>query len=69
MKDRAMKKSIQTAIRLPEALLKRIDRIAARMSQTGLAVTRSEVLRLAATKGVEQLEKKRDERSDLDPDA
>ena len=52
-------KQIQIAIRLPETLLARLDKIAARMSASGVPVTRAEVLRLAATKGVERLEKKR----------
>jgi hypothetical protein len=47
---------VQTAIRLPEVLLVRVDELAVRMSQPGMRVTRAEVLRLAAFKGVELLE-------------
>jgi predicted DNA-binding protein len=47
---------IQTAIRLPESLLDRLDRIAARMSKPERRVTRAEVLRMAAFHGVAQLE-------------
>jgi predicted DNA-binding protein len=50
---------VQTAIRLPEALLERVDRIAETMSQPGMRVTRAEVLRLATYRGVEQLEAER----------
>jgi predicted DNA-binding protein len=52
----------QTAIRLPPSLVKRIDKIAESMSKTGIRVTRSEVLRLAAHKGIEQLEAERKKR-------
>lgn len=55
MKDRR----IQTAIRLPQSLLDRADRIAERMSQPGLPVTRTEILRLATTQGMDQLERKK----------
>jgi hypothetical protein len=47
---------VQTAVRVPRALLERIDRLAVAMSQPGLRVTRTDVLRLAATHGVGQLE-------------
>jgi predicted DNA-binding protein len=46
----------QTAIRLPVAFITRIDRLAERMSAPGMPMTRSDVLRLAAFRGVEQLE-------------
>lgn len=48
---------IQTAIRLPRAFLKRLDKLAMNMSKSGIKVTRSEVIRHAALKGIEQLEK------------
>jgi predicted DNA-binding protein len=50
---------IQTAIRLPASLLKRIDRLAENMSKTGIRITRAEALRLAAATGVSALETKR----------
>ncbi len=53
---------VQTAIRLPESLLKRLDKLAERMSRPGLTITRAEVLRLAALKGVERLEAEKKKR-------
>lgn len=47
---------VQTALRLPEGLLDRIDALAKRMSQPGMVVTRAEILRVATFKGVELLE-------------
>jgi predicted DNA-binding protein len=47
---------VQTAIRLPESLLARVDKLAERMSRPGMRVTRAEVLRLAAFQGVDKLE-------------
>ena len=46
-----------TAFRLDEALLKRLDRHAARLAeQTGLPVTRADVVRLLLTRGLEEAE-------------
>ena len=50
---------VQTAIRVPESLLDRVDKLAEQLSQPGMRVTRAEVLRLAAYRGVEQLEAER----------
>lgn len=48
-------KQTQTAIRLPDVLLERIDKIAERMSVPGVSpVTRSEVIRLFVTQGVDR---------------
>jgi len=47
---------VQTAIRLPESLLDRVDKLAEKMSQPGMRVTRAEVLRLATFRGIDQLE-------------
>ncbi len=49
----------QAGIRLEDALLKRIDKIAKDMSQPGFDVTRTDVIRLAITHGLKTLEKKR----------
>lgn len=50
----------QTAIRLPDSLIERLDRIAENMSQPGiLPVTRSEVIRLFLTQGAERAERKK----------
>jgi predicted DNA-binding protein len=48
---------VQTAIRVPKALLEELDEIAENMSQPGLKVTRTKALRLAIYRGVEQLKK------------
>ena len=46
-----------TAFRLDEALLKRLDRHAARLAeQTGLPVTRADVVRLLLTRGLDEQE-------------
>jgi predicted DNA-binding protein len=47
---------IQTAIRVPESWLDRLDKIAERMSRPGMRVTRAEALRMAAHRGIEALE-------------
>jgi hypothetical protein len=47
---------VQTAIRLPESLLARIDKLVERMSKDGIPVTRAEVHRLAVFRGVAELE-------------
>ena len=47
---------IQTAIRLPESVLDRADKVAERMSRPGMRVTRADVLRLATHQGLDQLE-------------
>lgn len=51
--------NIQTAIRLPRALLDRIDVISASMSTEGIEITRSDVLRMSAFRGVDILEAER----------
>jgi len=47
---------VQTALRLPESLLARVDKLAESMTQPGMRVTRADVLRIAAHRGVDQLE-------------
>jgi hypothetical protein len=47
---------VQIAIRVPESWLSRLDKIAEKMSQPGMRVTRTEVLRLAAHRGFVELE-------------
>ena len=46
----------QIAIRLPDTFLERLDKLAEKLSQPGLSVTRVEALRVAAHKGLEQFE-------------
>ena len=49
---------IQTAVRLPKSLLKRLDKIAERMSKEGIStVTRSHVHRFALEEGLDKIEK------------
>ncbi len=47
---------LQTAVRLSHETVERIDRLAERISQPGLTVTRSEALRLAILRGLDVLE-------------
>lgn len=46
----------QTAIRLPDPLLERLDKLAEKMSRPAMRMTRAVVLRLAVHHGVEYLE-------------
>lgn len=48
---------VQTAVRVPESWLVRLDRLAEKMSRPGMPVTRTEVLRLAMYRGIEGLER------------
>ena len=59
MSDKHQEQQVQTAIRVPESLLERVDKIAEAMSQPGMRVTRADVLRLATYRGVEQIEVER----------
>jgi len=57
---KAKKPQVQTAIRLPPELLKRLDRLAEQKTQPGApAATRASILRFAAELGVAELEKKK----------
>jgi len=51
-----------TSVRLPDSLFERIDKLADRMSEPGMRVTRADVLRIAAFRGVEQLEAEKKKR-------
>lgn len=54
------KTQTQTAVRLPDSLFARIDKIAEGMSQPGVnPVTRAEVIRLFVIQGVDRAEKKK----------
>lgn len=58
--NKKSKPRTQTAIRLDDALLARIDKIAERTSQPNLnPVTRSEVIRRFVIEGAEREERKR----------
>lgn len=47
---------VQTAIRVPESLLERAEKLAERIAQPGRRCTRADVLRLAAFRGIAELE-------------
>ena len=51
-------RTTQTAVRLPDSLLARIDKIAENMSPLGVHVTRAEVIRRTIFLGTDQLEAK-----------
>lgn len=46
----------QIAIRLPESMLDRMDKLVERMSKPGLQITRADVHRQAVFLGIEKLE-------------
>lgn len=48
---------VLSSIRLPEDMIKRVDKIAENMSEPGVRITRGEALRRVAYVGVEQLER------------
>lgn len=47
---------IQTALRFPASFFDRLDKAAKLMSEPGMSVTRTEVLRLAAFRGLKEIE-------------
>jgi hypothetical protein len=47
---------IQTAVRVSEAALECADRLAEAMSQPGLRLTRTDILRMAIYRGIDQLD-------------
>jgi hypothetical protein len=47
---------IQYGVRLTKSFLARVDKLAERMSQPGIRITRAAALRVAALRGLEQLE-------------
>lgn len=55
-KSKKADEQIHTGVRFSQALLDRADKVAARMSQPGLRVTRAEVIRMATFKGLDSLE-------------
>ncbi len=48
--------TIQMSVRVPESWNERLDKLADKMSQPGITLTRTEVLRLALHHGIEKLE-------------
>jgi len=55
----ATEKTVQTAFRLPESLIKELDELAAEMSTREMTYTRADVLRMAASRGLEELKSNR----------
>jgi predicted DNA-binding protein len=51
-----IEKQIQTAIRIPNSLLERIDKLAERISKDSFPLTRADVHRRALEMGMAQLE-------------
>lgn len=49
-------KTIQVALRIPVSLFVRLDKAAERMSQPGLRITRTEILRIATFRGIKEIE-------------
>jgi len=56
MEDSGDAGQTQTAVRLHDDVIERVDALAARISQPGLTVARSEALRLAILCGLDELE-------------
>ena len=46
---------IQTAVRLPENTIKSLDKLAKKLSSSGLKASRSDAIRVAVLKGLEVL--------------
>ena len=47
---------IQTAVRLPESWFARLDKLAERLSQPGLTLSRTDALRMAIARGMAEME-------------
>jgi len=48
---------VQTAIRIPESWIERIDKIAEQMSKPGMQISRADVHRIGLHRGIVELEK------------
>jgi len=59
MTGKKEEKQVQTAIRVPESVLERFDKIAEQKSTPGTQITRADVHREAIYLGLSLLEKKR----------
>jgi predicted DNA-binding protein len=57
--DKEKLPTVQTAIRLDQDVLDRLDAAAAKLSRPGLAVTRSDAMRICLLTGLEAIEKER----------
>ncbi len=49
-------KHVQTAIRIPESLLERLDKLAEKMSRPGVRLLRADAMRDAIFRGVDVME-------------
>ena len=64
MKETSATETVQTAFRLDPDLIARIDSYAARMSVThGIPATRSDVVRLLLTQGLDRIEARKARKS------
>lgn len=50
---------VQIGVRLDEALIARLDKVASKLSRPGLAVTRTDAVRIALLTGLEAIEKEK----------
>lgn len=57
--DKEKAPNVQTAIRLEQSVLDRLDAAAAKLSRPGLIVTRSDAMRICLMTGLEAIEKER----------
>lgn len=49
-------RTVQTAVRMPESWISRLDAIGARLGETGLDVSQAAVIRVALARGIAALE-------------
>ena len=56
MTDKQEENQVQTAIRVPESWLQRLDKIAERLSRPGVRLVRADALRDALYRGIEIIE-------------
>jgi predicted DNA-binding protein len=62
MGDKQEENQIQTAVRLPESWIERIDKLAESMSEPGRPATRAGALRSALYRGIVEIEKENKKR-------
>jgi predicted DNA-binding protein len=62
MSDKQEENHIQTAIRVPESLIERFDKLAQQLSVPGTQVTRADVHRQAIYRGLAELERENKKR-------
>jgi hypothetical protein len=57
--DKEKAPTVQTAIRLDQDVLDRLDAVAAKLSRPGLSVTRSDAMRICLLTGLQAIEKEK----------